>query len=235
MRFSAIASYGVQRFVVLPIKFSLNQLRLAYYHQLSKRRSQMDKEEHQTILMARGIEGIEQTFYERAGVGVYQGEVVTLQRWVFSHPHQWVIGKLRPGDSRLYQKDIVCELLQTALILAHYLQFDVGKNHLRNPDEIQLLSNCPHAKQQKNGEGSFSKGYENAECPIQKLMSKRLTPLLYQRSAESPRCPLETIIDLLNQGLNQSGKEPMYQDVSTGSSDCCPSCTMHRDSSFTNY
>ena len=85
MKFSAIALYGVQRFVVLPIKLSLNRLRLVYYYQLSKRRKRIDKGECQLILTARGIEGIRQTFYNRAGVGVYQGEVVTLQKWVFSH------------------------------------------------------------------------------------------------------------------------------------------------------
>jgi hypothetical protein len=220
MRFSAIASYSAERFVVLPIKCLLNRLRLVCYCQLSKRRSQTDKEEHQSTLEARGIEGIEQTFYEQAGVGVYQGEMVTLQRWVLSRPHQWVIGTLRPLDARLYKKDIVCELLQAALILAHYLQSDVATNHLQNLTQIPLLRNCPRAKEQKNGEGSSSKGHENVECPLRNLIPKKLTPPISQYSVESPRCPFETIIDLLNEGLNQSGKEPfLFKKLSGGERD----------------
>jgi hypothetical protein len=211
MKFSGMALYGAQPFVISPIKSSLNQLRLAYRRQLSKRTKRMGKGEFQPILTARGLEGIRQTFYNGAGVGVYQGEVATLQKWVFSLPHQWVIGKLRPLDSHLYQRDIVCKLLQTALILAHYLQFDAETNHSQNPNEIQLLSHCPHARQQKNGEASVSEGYENVECPIQKLIAKRQMPRIYQDSLESPRCPFEIIIDLCNQGLNQSGKKPLVE------------------------
>lgn len=209
MKLSVLASCGVRLFAVLRERFSLNQLRVAYHHQLSKRRSQNDKETHtKAILMARGIEGIKQTFYDGVGVGVYQGEMVTIQKWVFSEPHQWVIGRFQPLDSHLYKTDTVCKLLQTAWILAHYLQYDGGKNHSQSPNEIRLLSNCPHAKRQKNGEDTFSKECENAECPLQRLIVKKQMPLLQRYSPEAPRCPFEGIINLLSDGLNQSGKEP---------------------------
>jgi hypothetical protein len=209
MKVSELASYGAQRFASLGRRFSLNQLRVACHRQLSKRRNQRGKEEYtKSILVARGIEGIRQTFYSGVGVGVYQGEMVIIQKWVFLKPHQWVIGKFQALDSHLFQRDTVCKLLQTALILAHYLQSDVGMNHSQNPVEMRLLNDCPHAKRQKSDEDTFSKECESAECPLQRLIAKKQMPLLRQYSPEAPRCPFEGIINLLSEGLNQSGKEP---------------------------
>jgi hypothetical protein len=208
MKLSGMALYNVQRFVISPIESLLNRLRAVYHHQLSRRRKQIDEGEYQPILTAQGLEGVRQTFYGGVGVGVFQGEAVTIQKWVFLQSHQWVIGKLQPQDSHLYQEDTVCKLLQTALILAHYLQCEPEKNRSQSPDEIQLLTKCPHAKQQKSGEGSFSMGCESVECPLQKLLAKELMQLLYQHSPEYLQCPFERIIDLLNQGVNESGKEP---------------------------
>jgi len=75
------------------------------------------------------FQGIRQTFYDRVGLRIFQQEAVTIQKWVFSEPHQWIIGKFQAGDFHLHQMDIVCKLLQMALILAHYLHFGVEKNH----------------------------------------------------------------------------------------------------------
>jgi hypothetical protein len=183
---------------------------VACHRQLAKRRSQIDRGDYpKATLTAQGIEGIMQTFYSGVGVGVYQGEMVTIQKWVFSEPHQWVIGRFQAPDSHLYQRDIVCKLLQAALILAHYLQSDAGKNYSQSPNGIRLSRNCPHAKPQKNAEDTLSKECENVECPLPDLLAKESVPPLYQHSPECPQCPFERIIDLLNGGLNQSGKEPI--------------------------
>jgi hypothetical protein len=203
MKLSVLASCGVQRFVELRERFSLNRLRVACHRQLAKRRSQIDKGDYpKATLTAQGIEGIMQTFYSGVGVGVYQGEMVTIHKWVLSEPHQWVIGRFQALDSHLYKRDIVCKLLQATLILSHYLQSDAGKNYSQSPNGIRLLRNCPHAKPQKNAEDTLSKECENIECPLPNLLAKELLPLLSQYSLESSKCPFEAIIDLLNQGLN---------------------------------
>lgn len=217
MKFNAIVLDGIRRFAIVRMESILNRLRLVCHqisicHQLSRPKRKMEKAKSQTLLMTQGIEGIKQTFYSGSGVGVYRGEVVTLQEWVLSNPAQWVVGKLQPSDAHLFEKDIVCKLLQAALILAHYLQSEPVKNHLQNLDEISLLHNCPYTKQQKTGEPSLPKGYENVGCPLQNSVLKKLTPLLYQYSVESPRCPFERIINLLSKGLNQSGKEPTKEN-----------------------
>jgi len=137
-----------------------------------------------------------QTFYSGVGVGVYQGEMVTIQKWVFSEPHQWVIGRFQAPDSHLYQRDIVCKLLQAALILAHYLQSDAGKNYSQSPNGIRLSRNCPHAKPQKNAEDTLSKECENVECPLPDLLAKESVPPLYQHSPECPQCPFEGSVPL---------------------------------------
>jgi len=166
MKLSVLALCGARLFAVLQERFSLNQLRAVCRHQLSRLRSQSDKEDYpKATLTAQGIEGIMRAFYSGVGVGVYRGEMATIQKWVFSKPHQWVVGRFQAPDSRLYKRDIVCKLLQMALIPAHCLQSDAGKNYSQSPIGIQLLRNCPHAKRQKNGEDTLSKECENAECP----------------------------------------------------------------------
>ncbi len=189
------------------LKSSLNLLQF-FYHQTQKQRNEIDKGEYQTTVTARGAEGIRQTFYAGTGVGVYQGELVVLQQWVFSNPPQWVIGKLRPSDVHLFEKGIVCELLQAVVILAHYLQSESVKNHLQNPIEISLLRNCPRAKQHGKNKVSSLGEHENVECPLQKLAARKQMPLIYQDSVESQRCPLDLIVNLLNLGDNPNAREP---------------------------
>ena len=213
MKFSAIVLDDIQRFAIVPMESILNRLRLVYhqlsiYHQLSQPKRKRKKAMNQIPPMAQEIQDIKQTFYCGSGVGVYRGEAVTLQEWALSNPTQWVIGKLRASDSHLFEKGVVCELLQTALILAHYLQSEPVKNHLQNLDEISLSHNCPYTRGQKTDEPSLPEQYESAECPLQNLMLRKLKLLISQYSGEFPRCPFERIIDLLNQGLNHSGTEP---------------------------
>jgi hypothetical protein len=208
MKFNVAPLHRLQGFAIHSVKFLVNPLLLVYRHvcygEVSKQRKQIHKGMSRgCYLMAQGTEGIRQTFYGgQTGVGVYQGEPVIILKWVLDSPHQWVICKLRPSLVHLLRRDIVCELLQVAWILLRYLQSASVKNRLQNSGEIPLWHNCPHTRQHQNIDIALSEECENPECPLQNLLGKQSLPL------ESPKCPYEEIIDLLNQGLNQSGKEP---------------------------
>jgi len=200
---SAFVVDKTRRFVSVAVKSISNRLRLVYRHwvfgEASKQRNPIGKEEPQAIEIAQGAEGIRQIFYGgESGVGVYQGEVVILLKWVRDTPQQWVICTLSPSLVHPVQKDTVCELLQAAVILAHYLQCASGKSHSQNSAQTPLLHSCPHTRQHETDGLSLPKVHGNPVCPLPTLLAQ-LVPQLCRYSPESPKCPFEKIINLLNE------------------------------------
>lgn len=174
------------------------------YHRLPVRKNGRDKGEALLTLTAKGLEGIRQTLYLGNGVGVYQGEAVTIQEWALSNPPQWVIGKLNTSDLHLFERDIVCELLETALLIAHHIQSEPSMNGLQNQDEISLSHNCPHTKLHLMNGTSSLRDKDNFVCSIQQWISQ----LSKLPNHGGQLCPFAGIIYPPLGTVNHNGKEP---------------------------
>ena len=105
----------------------------------------------------------------------------------------------------------VYKLLKLVVVLVRHLLCDAPMNDWKNQVEIPRWNYCPRAIKLEQNEPSYLTGDGNAICPLVKLLEKELLPLLRQYSAKYPRCPFESIIDLLSQGFNEIGKEPVAE------------------------
>jgi hypothetical protein len=197
-----------QQFVIA-LRTSL-QYTLQFVHRYRQEQKNEREEGDILIPLHLGIEGIQQSYYSGVGVGVYQGEFVIILRYAASEPACWIVDKLRTPDFHLLKMEDAYKLLKLAVILARHLLCDAPMNDLKNQAEIPQWNYCPHAIKLEQNEPSYLAGDVNAICPLVNLLEKELLPLLRQYPLESPQCPFERIIDLLNQGLNHSGTEPFY-------------------------
>ena len=155
-------------------------------------------------------EGIWQRFYLGTGVGVYQGEFVTIQQWALSNPAHWVIGTLHFSDFHLLKIGLVYRLLRLAVILGNHLRFDSLMSDLKSRDEMRRWSDCPHTIEPQWHEASYSVDDVNATCPL----LYRLLEQLRRSNQECPTtCPFIAMINQEYWSVNQSGKEPVeYND-----------------------
>jgi hypothetical protein len=202
-----IAVCRYQRFAIALRRAVRNRLQSVRYQSQKQKSGIATGKSHLMSLTARGIEGIRQTWYGGTHVGVCQGEFVTIQEWVLSNPHQWVVDRLRPSDFDLFLKpEMVCELLELAVLLGGHVPHEPSMSDSRNRVGIPQRNYCPHATGHEPSEPSSPVDVSNPICPL----LSQLLEQLRQSSQERPtECPYMRMVKQEHWGVNQSGKEPL--------------------------
>jgi hypothetical protein len=166
--------HGRCRQSLVVLKLYLRKFWQAACHQYHEQISKIYKKTEVVFVAQNPPINIDQQFYSRIGMGVYQGSPVIFQiRDTGETFRRWVVGNMRIQAVRYEGESLLCQLCQMVSLVNMSIQFDHLKKDLPRLDEIRLETDCQYSKL-LSGKQSSADAFDNEQCPSQLMLQRVL-------------------------------------------------------------